>query len=103
MSKTSTMHLLQLDIKIEVRRKLRSGQFSIQAITTWLNGLGYKTTKSAIGRYAIKLRDDDKESGIDREIMAIKGADVVALFEELAGLKARESEILSQIRMAMVQ
>ncbi|MBW4056531.1 MAG: DUF3486 family protein [Proteobacteria bacterium] len=102
MPKISTIHKLPLDIKIEVKRRLRSQQFSQMDITSWLNGLGYDTTKSAVNRYAMNLKVDDKTIGVDREIMAVKGADIVALFEELAGLKARETEILMQIRMSMV-
>ena len=97
----STINNLPLNIVIEVKRRLRSGSFNQQDITSWLNGLGYSTTKSALNRYAIKLYNNDMAAGMDREIMAIKDADVVALFEELTTIKARESEILAQIRMAM--
>jgi hypothetical protein len=97
----STIHNLPLNTVIEVKRRLRSGSFNQIDITSWLNSLGYSTTKSALNRYAIKLYNNDMAAGMDREIMAVKDADVVALFEELATLKARETEILTQIRMAM--
>lgn len=98
----STVTNLPLNVVIEVKRRLRSGSFDQSAIVTWLTSLGSSVTKSALNRYAIKLRNNDASIGLDREIMAVKDADVVALFEELAGLKARETEILAQIRMAMI-
>lgn len=100
--KPSTIHSLPLDIKIEVKRRLREGRQAQLDITEWLNKLGYPITKSALNRYAINLRNEDKHLGLDREFLALKGSDIVALFEELSHLKLREAEILEQIRMAML-
>lgn len=98
----STINKLPLDTRIELKRRLRSGQYSILNLAEWLKTEGYATTKSAIGRYAIKLREEDTHLGHDREFMAKGGSDIVALFEELYVLKAREAEVLAQIRMAMI-
>lgn len=97
----STINKLPLDTKIELKRRLRSGQHSIMSLTEWLIGQGHSITKSAIGRYALKLREEDAHLGHDREFLAKGGADVVALFEELAVLKRRESGILAQLQLVM--
>jgi hypothetical protein len=94
----STVHKLPLEVVIEVKRRLRSGSFDQLEIVSWLDGLGHSISKSALGRFAVKLREDDKALGMDREIMAAQVADVAALFEELAHLKAREAEILAQLK-----
>ncbi|MDD2366294.1 MAG: DUF3486 family protein [Desulfuromonadaceae bacterium] len=97
----STIQSLPLNIIIEVKRRLRANQATQQDITDWINGLGHSVTKSSLNRYAMKLYKADTALGMDRDIMAVKDADVVALFEELATLKAREAAILTQIRMSI--
>ena len=98
----STINKLPLDVVIEVKRRLRSGSFDQVEIVSWLNGLGHSITKSALNRFAINLKKDDQALGLDREIMAGQGADVAALFEELALLKAREAEILARLKTVMI-
>lgn len=97
----STISKLPLDIVIEVKRRLRSGGFDQVEVAAWLKSLGHDISKSAVNRYSIKLQEDSS-LGIDREIMAKQGADVAALFEELAHIKVRESEILAQLKTVIV-
>ncbi len=59
-------------------------------------------SRSALSRYAVKLRQADKGLGIDRELLAKQNADAAALFEELAYIKKREDEILAQLKTIMV-
>jgi hypothetical protein len=103
MPRKSTIDMLPVEVRLELKKRLRTNHLSQLGITRWLNELGYETTKSAINRYAIHLKAADKAIGVDREILAMGNADVVALFEELTILKARETEILTQIRLAMTQ
>lgn len=99
----SSIQKLPVEIVIEVKRRLRSGSFDQADILLWVKEQGYEIKKSAFSRYAIKLRTDDKAIGIDREILSVQGADVAALFEELAHIKARETEILTQLKLLIIK
>ncbi|MDD4457662.1 MAG: DUF3486 family protein [Syntrophotalea acetylenica] len=98
----SNIEKLPLEIKIELKRRLRSGSIDQQDIADWIRSLGYAVSRSALSRYAVKLRQADKGLGIDREILAKQNADAAALFEELAYIKKREDEILAQLKTIMV-
>ncbi|BDV42400.1 hypothetical protein GURASL_13230 [Geotalea uraniireducens] len=100
MSKRSTVNNLPLDVVIELKRRLRAYDGNYLPITTWLNDQGYGISKSSLGRYAKSLRESDGKMGLDREIMMKQGASLAALFEELAILKKRETEIIAQIKTA---
>jgi len=100
--RTSSVYTLPPNVIIEVKRRMRSGSFGLLSIEAWLKDLGYTVSKSALGRFAVKLRQDDQTLDLDREILAVQNVDVAALFEELAHLKAREAEILAQLKMLIV-
>lgn len=102
MGRTSTVDGLPADIKIEVRRRLRGGEASQIAIVDWLNNEGFSVTKSALNRYAIRLERADQKAGVDRFGLSVRHADITALFEELAILRARESEVLAQIEAVTI-
>lgn len=97
----SSIIKLPVDVIIEVKRKLRAGQFDQADVLLWLDGLGYKISKSAISRFAVKLYNEDKKLGHDREFMANQGGDILALFEELSAIRVRETEIISQLKTIM--
>lgn len=98
----SSINKLPLDMVIELKRRLRAGSFEQRELIKWLKEHDHNITKSALSRFAVKLRNEDELLGHDREFMAKQGADVVALFEELAHLKAREAEILAQLQTIMI-
>ena len=100
MARPSSVDKLPLDIRNELRMRLRGYDGDYLSITAWLNDQGYGISKSAVGRYAIKLRRFDEKLGMDREIMSKQGASLAVLFEELATLKQREAEIIAQIKTA---
>lgn len=102
MSLTSTVNKLPVDVRLELKRRMRAGSYSILDLTVWLKESGYTISKSAIGRYSKHLQETDAKYGLDREIMAKQGADIVALFEELAHLKSREAEIIAMLKAATV-
>lgn len=98
----TSIHRLPTEIVIEIRRRLRARSSTQIEITSWLNKLGHGISNSALNRYALKLYKEDNERSIDREVLAQHGADVIALFEELADIKNRETEILAQIQTAVI-
>ena len=93
---------LPAEIIVEVKRHLRAKSLTQLQVAEWVNGQGHNISKSAMGRYAQKLRKQDKTLRIDREALSRQDADVMALFEELALLKVREKEILAQLQAAVI-
>lgn len=102
MLELSSVDKLPIDIVIELKRKLRARQETQKDCVQWLKENGHNISKSALNRYAIKLFEDDATRGLDRTVMSSKDADLVALFEELSELKAREAEIIALLQSAMI-
>ena len=100
MPSPSTITKLPNAVLVELKRRLRSGHFDILGLSQWLKDSGYCISRSAVGRYSVKLKQSDQKLGLDREIMALCEYDVAGLFEELAKLKKRESEIIEQLQIA---
>ncbi len=98
MARLSSLSKLPLDVRIELKRRLRAQTDTQLGLTAWLNNLGYDITKSALNRFAMRLEEEDKARGIDREFMVKGDVDLLSLFEELSDLKAREAEIIIQIQ-----
>ena len=102
MSKPSTINKLPLDVRNELKKRLRSYDGDYLLLTAWLNEQSYGISKSSLGRYAKKLREDDEKKGMDREVIANQDTDIVALFEELDRLKTREAEIIALLKASTV-
>ncbi|MCK9468168.1 MAG: DUF3486 family protein [Porticoccaceae bacterium] len=99
MPRISTVDRLPLGVKVELKRLLRARQMSQMDVAAWLNSKGYDISKSAVNRYSMRLEEEDARLGIDRDAMAAANlADVVSLFEELAEIRQRETEILGLLR-----
>nr|WP_320114980.1 phage protein Gp27 family protein [uncultured Desulfuromonas sp.] len=98
----TSIHRLPIDIVIEVKKRLRARSSKQIEITKWLNDLGYDISNSSLNRYALKLEKEDKALGVDRELFASKDADIMALFEELSEIRAREAEIIALLQSAMI-
>ena len=99
----SSIDKLPAEISIEAERRLRSKRQTQLEILDWIHSLGYKhISKSALSRYATRLYNEDLNRGIDRKVIAQQDIDIVALFEELADIRNRETEILAQIQSAVL-
>lgn len=91
MSKPAFFRLLDAATRAELDRRLAASGFGdIRAHVAWLRGRGVATSKSALWRYAARLRDRaDREAGLSPDHDADRLARIEGLCHDNAARLAR--------------
>lgn len=99
MGRRSSIDDLPVEVRRELKTRVREASYgAIERNLKWLKESGLEVSRSALGRYVKRLREEDGARGLDAEVMVMKPARVAALWDELARLRAREEEILAVLR-----
>lgn len=105
MARATFFNKLPEDIQHEVNKRLRLSSYGNQnELLEWLQGHGYKATKSAVNRYALALkRADGYENMMAHDIAAehsgFEGLNRIdSILIELGRIKVREHELISELK-----
>lgn len=105
----STVHALPLEIRRELDHKLLTERQTQLQCHSWLQGQGYRISKSAFNRYAIKLfegSEDIKTLSISGQPLGLAIAETIAatdpvlaeLMQEIITLQVRQLTLLQKLR-----
>lgn len=99
MGRRSSIDDLPVEVRRELKARVREASYgAIERNLDWLRENGLEVSRSALGRYVKRLREEDWARGLDSEVMVLKPAKIAALWDELATLRAREDEIMAILR-----
>lgn len=102
MSRAAAVDKLPAEIKTELKQRLRAaGYGELDENVEWLRERGHSTSRSALGRFALRLKTLDKAGEALTELVGSDdGAitdEAAALLVELGSLRVRERRILDRL------
>ena len=104
MSRRSSIDALPVEVRVALRRKVREMAYGpIDTIHKWIHGEGYELSRSAVGRYIKRMREEDDAMVFDAEGLVLGRVKEASIWEELGALKSREAELLAQLKAVRVR
>lgn len=103
MGRRSTLRQLTPEDIETLHQKIRASWYGdVDDNHQWLISKGYEVTRSALHRYMIRLRETDKQAGIERAAIAGQKVEVKKtrrlLLERLGAIRLEELEIIEKLR-----